>query len=146
MFDLTESNSSNLVVITSEETSSLAPHHHVHHAHHQHHPHHHHSTPSSPSSSPPLASSTTAHSLVVSPTVDESELPLLPLLPPEDPAGPHNPKGLRFEEEPSDSFIVRSKSAVLRCKTLNALNAWFTCNSGTCLTSIPSPSSTTRWV
>lgn len=41
-----------------------------------------------------------------------------------------NPKGLKFEEEPSDSYIVRSKSALLRCKTLNALNAWFTCNSG----------------
>ena len=39
-------------------------------------------------------------------------------------------KGLKFEEEPADSFIVRSKSAILRCKTLNALNAWFTCNSG----------------
>ncbi|OTF83068.1 hypothetical protein BLA29_007294, partial [Euroglyphus maynei] len=42
----------------------------------------------------------------------------------------NNPKGLRFEEEPSDSYIVRSKSAILRCRTLNALNAWFTCNSG----------------
>lgn len=42
-----------------------------------------------------------------------------------------NPKGLKFEEEPADSYIVRSKSAILRCKTLNALNAWFTCNSGT---------------
>ncbi|KAI2804474.1 Netrin receptor unc5c [Blomia tropicalis] len=41
-----------------------------------------------------------------------------------------NPKGLKFEEEPADSYIVRSKSAILRCKTLNALNAWFTCNSG----------------
>ncbi|UXI15153.1 Glutamate dehydrogenase [Sarcoptes scabiei] len=38
--------------------------------------------------------------------------------------------GIRFEEEPSDSYIVRSKSATLRCRTLNALNAWFTCNSG----------------
>ena len=41
-----------------------------------------------------------------------------------------NHKGLKFEEEPADSYIVRSKSAILRCKTLNALNAWFSCNSG----------------
>lgn len=38
--------------------------------------------------------------------------------------------GLTFEEEPSDGYIVRSKSAILRCKTLNALNAWFKCNTG----------------
>jgi hypothetical protein len=38
--------------------------------------------------------------------------------------------GPSFEEEPSDSFIVRTKSAILRCKTLNALKAWFSCNTG----------------
>lgn len=38
--------------------------------------------------------------------------------------------GPSFEEEPTDSFIVRSKSAILRCKTLNALKAWFMCNTG----------------
>jgi netrin receptor unc-5 len=38
--------------------------------------------------------------------------------------------GPSFEEEPSDSFIVRTKSATLRCKTLNALKAWFSCNTG----------------
>ncbi|XP_054166630.1 netrin receptor UNC5B-like [Oppia nitens] len=36
--------------------------------------------------------------------------------------------GPTFDEEPSDSYIVRSKSAILRCKTLNALKAWFACN------------------
>ncbi|CAG2163812.1 unnamed protein product [Oppiella nova] len=38
--------------------------------------------------------------------------------------------GPAFDEQPSDSFIVRSKSAILRCKTLNALKAWFACNTG----------------
>lgn len=43
-----------------------------------------------------------------------------------DPTG----KRIKFDEEPEDSFIVKGKSAVLRCKTLHALNAWFSCNSG----------------
>ena len=72
--------------------------------------------------------------------MDESSLPLLPFVESSTSASEtfnhqihpdkSNPKGLRFEEEPSDSYIVRSKSALLRCRTLNALNAWFTCNSG----------------
>lgn len=53
--------------------------------------------------------------------------------------------GPSFEEEPSDSYIVRSKSTVLRCKTLNALKAWFACNTGQCLQCVRSPS-VRRWV
>ena len=64
---------------------------------------------------------------------DTGDSSLLPLLPSSELGDSKtNPKGLRFEEEPSDSYIVRSKSAILRCKTLNALNSWFTCNSGEC--------------
>ncbi|XP_046911754.2 uncharacterized protein LOC124492796 isoform X2 [Dermatophagoides farinae] len=118
---------------------------------HNHHHHHHHQLNHQHNSSITNSSSTTTIKAIIED--DESSLPLLPLESSHPSLGigsstssssssstssfdhtihpdKNNPKGLRFEEEPADSYIVRSKSAILRCRTLNALNAWFTCNSG----------------
>lgn len=107
----------------------------THHNQHQHHRYHHFrydpNTESKVNASSPL-------SPIIKKSDDESSLPLLPLVPEESLSkfdhsmhpDKNNPKSLQFEEEPADSYIVRSKSAILRCRTLNALNAWFTCNSG----------------
>lgn len=38
--------------------------------------------------------------------------------------------GPTFVEEPEDVTIVRTKPAILKCKTEHALNAWFECNAG----------------
>lgn len=55
---------------------------------------------------------------------------LLPLPNEADLANLDQSKKIKFEEEPADSYIVGRKSTILRCITLNALNSWFTCNSG----------------
>ena len=121
-------------------TTTLHNSHHLNHHHHLHNHNHHNSSLSNSSST-----TTSKSTLIAITNDDESSLPLLPFVESSTSSASEtsfnhqihpdksNPKGLRFEEEPSDSYIVRSKSALLRCRTLNALNAWFTCNSGMCL-------------
>ena len=127
---------------TTLHNSHHLNHHHLHHLHHNHH---------NSSLSNSTSTTSTPKSTLIAITNDddnvdeESSLPLLPFVESSTSSASEtsfnhqihpdksNPKGLRFEEEPSDSYIVRSKSALLRCRTLNALNAWFTCNSGMCL-------------
>uniref|UniRef100_A0A6P6YB21 Uncharacterized protein LOC113796407 n=1 Tax=Dermatophagoides pteronyssinus TaxID=6956 RepID=A0A6P6YB21_DERPT len=118
-------------------TTTLHNSHHLNHHHHLHNHNHHNSSLSNSSST-----TTSKSTLIAITNDDESSLPLLPFVESSTSSASEssfnhqihpdksNPKGLRFEEEPSDSYIVRSKSALLRCRTLNALNAWFTCNSG----------------